>query len=429
MKYNSVIIGGGLAGFTCGLQILKAGLTCAVFSGGANALHFSSGSIDLLGRHPGLSVVYSPMEFLADFISAHPEHPYAKCGIDLITDSLHFFRRQISSQGLEFYSNGQNNHFHITALGGIKPTFLSPPTVFNDRIKAAFENRSPLAILTFEGFRDFQPALAAANLAKLPMFRDSQIITGRIKLPTPRDVTYAHPDLKSIDICRFMEEPQAPAELAKQIMQVAAPAHLVALPACLGLERHQQIVTELQDLTGKLIYESPTLPPSILGLRLDQALKKQFTDLGGILISGDRVIGGEIMTGRLDHIHTRNYGRARIKADSFVLAPGSFFSGGLTSFVGQVSEPIFDLAVEFDANRSNWSSPKFLDPSGHAFLSFGLHTDRDLRPRNRQGQIISNLYCAGAVLAGYDPIREGTGGGVAIATGYKAARQIIGRQA
>ena len=30
-------------------------------------------------------------------------------------------------------------------------------------------------------------------------------------------------------------------------------------------------------------------------------------------------------------------------------------------------------------------------------------------------------FCAGSVLAGYDPFSEGSGGGVAIATGYRAA--------
>ena len=98
MIYDCLIIGGGISGLTCGIRCSAAGLNCAILSSGMSSLHFSSGSIDLMGYDGDHRGVYEPFEYLESFIASHPRHPYAKCGTSGIRDALFFLRDQLSAE-------------------------------------------------------------------------------------------------------------------------------------------------------------------------------------------------------------------------------------------------------------------------------------------------------------------------------------------
>ena len=424
--YDCVVIGGGLAGLTCGLKCQAEGLSCAVISSGMSALHFSSGSVDLLGHHPGREVVFSPMDILPDFMKTNPEHPYVKCGPDDIVEAMDFFRREIDTQGNRLFSNNRFNHFHITAVGTLKPTFFSPASVFTHEIKTVFEKKPCIAIMNIKGFRDFHPVLAAANLNRHKLFSHCPITCAEIELPGQKSMAYGTADMRSVDVARILDAATDLRDAAAAITAAAGKADIVALPAFLGLSRYSEILDELRRTTDRLIYEIPTLPPSILGMRLDNAIKSRFTARGGIFIASETIESGTVENDRVVSVHTRNQ-EDDIRAACYVLASGSFFSKGLVSRYGRMTEPVFGCRLEIPPDCTALAAKKFFSSKSHDFLRAGVKTDENLAPETPSGRTISNLYCAGAVLSGYNPVSEGSGGGVAIATGYKAAKQIVDR--
>ncbi|OOF07897.1 hypothetical protein BZG79_13015, partial [Salinivibrio sp. MA427] len=48
IHYDIAVIGGGIAGYTAAIRALEAGKKTVMISAGQSALHFSSGSIDVL---------------------------------------------------------------------------------------------------------------------------------------------------------------------------------------------------------------------------------------------------------------------------------------------------------------------------------------------------------------------------------------------
>ena len=70
MRFDTVIIGGGLAGLVAGISLQQAGRSTAIVSTGQNALHFFSGSFESMKEAPerltalfagaGIRVHYNP---------------------------------------------------------------------------------------------------------------------------------------------------------------------------------------------------------------------------------------------------------------------------------------------------------------------------------------------------------------------------------
>lgn len=118
MKFDTVIIGGGLSGMVCGIRLLEAGRSCAIISQGQSALHFSSGSFDLLGTMPDGTETDDPISGIKALEKISGSHPYAVIGMELCekyaeeTPVHAAFRRytrsgQLPQKPLQNHSHGQ----------------------------------------------------------------------------------------------------------------------------------------------------------------------------------------------------------------------------------------------------------------------------------------------------------------------------------
>ena len=422
MKFDSIVIGGGMAGLSAALRLAEAGQKTLLMASGQSALHFSSGSVDLLESEG------DPRAALPAFMAEHPDHPYSKVGLASIEASLADLQRHCALQGLPLFRQ-ERNHQRLTPIGTLKSTWLSPETC-----ACVTEAPAPdvLLLATLEGFRDFHPALAAANLATHSRFAHSRILTGEIRLPQLAAFSRNPHEFRSADIARLFDKQQhdkqdlltdLAREIGRMVQECGEPGcrHIV-LPACLSLGLVGPRLAELEQRTGCTIKEVATMPPSLIGMRMQEALKRRVMTLGGTFLTSERVLGARYDGDRVIGVHSQNGDDQLFEANHFVLASGSFFSRGLESRLGGIREPIFDADVLSLPERDAWAGRRLFDH--HPFMGFGVKTDDQLRVL-RGGTPLANLYGAGSVLAHYDPVREGSGSGVAVATGWQAAGHIL----
>ena len=422
MKFDNIVIGGGMAGLSAALRLVEAGQKTLLMASGQSALHFSSGSVDLLESEG------DPRTTLPAFMAAHPDHPYSKVGMENIEASLADLQRHCAEQGLPLVHN-ETNHQRLTPIGTLKRTWLSP-----DTCACVTDAPIPDALLlaTMEGFRDFHPALAAANLATHPRFAHCRVLTGEIRLPQLAEFSRNPHEFRSADIARLFDKQTGGkhplvAELAREISRMVQESGVpdcrhIVLPACLSLGLVGPRLAELEQRTGCTIKEVATMPPSLIGMRMQEALKRRFMALGGTFLTSERVLGARYEGDKVIGVHSQNGDDQLFEADNFVLASGSFFSRGLESRLRGIREPIFDADVLSLEERDAWAGRRLFDH--HPFMGFGVKTDDKLRVL-RGGKPLTNLYGAGSVLAHYDPIKEGSGSGVAVATGWQAAGHIL----
>ena len=114
MKFNTVIIGGGLAGLTAGITLQKAGRSTAIVSTGQNALHFFSGTLESMEEAPqrvtdlfaeaGIALHYTPG------VRLMPMGTFKKAALSLEDISL-FPDPQIGHKALIVSFNGYHDFF------------------------------------------------------------------------------------------------------------------------------------------------------------------------------------------------------------------------------------------------------------------------------------------------------------------------------
>ena len=417
-----LIIGAGLTGLFAACTAAQAGLRVRVIAKGMGATHWHAGTIDVLGYLPGApQIPQEPVANWSQVVSELPAaHPYRLLGVDATAAALDEFQRLTTAVGLPYQRAGATgqNQLLVSPVGAGRPVYLAPMAQQAGNLAA----ERPLLIVGLSGIQDFYPALIAENLQKRGHRARSATV--------PLGLLTERRDNGPLQLARLLDRPTAQARLAEMVADIAAAGTRLGLPAALGLDNHARLIAQLQAASaGGSVFEIPTLPPSVPGMRLDKALRAHLQGLGVRIETGMEVSGVQTAGRRIQWVETETGSRPlRHSARNYLLATGGILGGGIRGdHSGRVVETVFDLPLTVPQARAQWLRPLFLDTRGHPIFQGGVAVNAQLRPLDADGApVYENLWAAGAILAHTDPIRERSREGIAIATGYAAARQIAG---
>lgn len=416
MKFDTVIIGGGLAGMTCGIRLAEAGQKCAIISQGQSAIHFSSGSFDLLGHLPDGTAVTDPLAAMGELEKTAPGHPYVKIGKDLCGRYALLVPEMLRKAGIPVVGDCRKNHYRITPMGKSKATWLTMDGYFTTEYpdKLPFKK---ICIVNVEGFLDFYPEFIAEEFRKIGV----TCTFGCVNMPDLEHIRKNPSEMRSANIARVFDRESNLDTLATRIVELASDCDAVILPAIIGIGRSDSFEV-LKSKVGVPLFLLPTLPPSIPGIKAQQALQRYFRSLGGEYFLGDTVTSGDYENGCVKQIYTENHGSMPFQAKHFVLASGSFFSKGLVASPDRILEPFFGSDTVYVPERTDWYAQRFFDKQ--RYQSFGVSTNSQLQILVG-GSPVANLYCAGAGLPGFYPVQEECGAGVSLLSAFYVADQIL----
>ncbi len=412
MKFDTIIIGGGLTGLTTGIKLAEHGEKCAIVSSGQSALHFFGGSFDLLGNIKGKEV-RNPLESIK---SLSPQHPYSRIGIDNISQLANEASQLLTRAGINVSGKAELNHYVLTPMGTLKPTWLTLNEFdcFEENFTFPWEKAT---IFNFKGFLDFHALFAKDGLKKLGIHVD--IINIAMK---QLDAIRQNPsEMRSTNIAKVFEKKDTLSELAQKINELSIEVDAVILPSVFGL-LNKNVVDDLKAKINKQVVLIPAIPPSVPGIRSQILLRNRFQKLGGTYFLGDQVENGTLLNNHIQDIHTTNHGNIKLVADRFVLASGSFYSKGIIATPHKIYEPIFDLEIDGGNDRSEWVEDNFFN--SQPFMSYGVKTDEKFRAL-KNNTPIENLFVAGSILGGTNPSQEGSGAGICLLSSLYVADKIL----
>ena len=418
-----VVIGAGLAGLTAAIAAAESGASVHVLAKGLAATHWGPGGIDVAGI-PAASTPRDGIHRLAE----QPGHPYAFLGDD-VAAALDWIRPHLAAGGVEYVGDLDTPLQLVpTSIGGTRLAAILPAGQAAAVSPWAAGER--LIICGIAGFKDFWPEAIAASLSRDRIWKGGN----RPAVVTP--VTVVLPglagrrNLNAPEIARRFDDPAWRAKaidaIARAMASVPGSGGRVALPAVLGIREHAAVLVAMQQRLPAAPFEMPLVPPSVPGMRLYNALRAAVLRAGGRVQIGEMIErvehDGRRVTAVVSAAAARTY---TVRTGALVIATGGIAGGGLVADRdGRIEEPLLGLPVEAPP-VDEWLSMDAFDPAGHPLEKAGIRTDAEQRPVAADGaSLFDNVRVAGSLLAGQRYIRERCGDGVALTSGWRAARSL-----
>lgn len=413
MKFDTIIIGGGLSGLVCGLELQRHGVSCAIVSAGQNAMHFSSGALQLLSYRKDGSVIEDPLAAMEELDEGHP---YSKIGPENMRRHVAGIKEKFRSWGIDLQGRPDRNGWQLTHLGQIRPAWLG----FEDTTLAPSADSRPgrkALIVNFDGYLDFHTAFLARTLERL----GTEPVCLNLRMQEMERLRTSATEMRSVNIARVLEDGQTLLKLTERLRSALKDEDVLLLPAVFGIRGTESLDRIRRELPVRTIFIG-TMPPSVPGIRTQMKLKDSFVRSGGRIIAGDTVREVRMEQGRIRAVRTANLDDYELEAGHFILATGTFFSRGLRATPHQIVEPLLNLDIDCLEGRENWYDREFF--KSHRYLGFGVRTDREFRP-SIAGKTVENLHAVGSILSGFNPIDTGCGGGVSVFTAIAVAEKLI----
>jgi glycerol-3-phosphate dehydrogenase subunit B len=423
-----VVIGAGLAGLTAAARLAEAGADVTLVAKGHASTHWAAGGIDVAAPQGA----HTPAEGVTR-LAADEGHPYATLGDD-VAPAVAWLMDRLAASGLPYTGRLETPIRRVpTAIGGTRRVAIVP-----EAQAAALRPWDPDEVLVVAGpagFKDFWPAAVADSLAREAVWhgadRPAHVRAVSVDLPGLRDRN----NLNALALANRFDDPARRADDLERIARAVATAAggrpgRVALPAVLGLDGHAEAWADARARLPLDPFEVPLVPPSVPGIRLWRALRAMIRLSGGRVQVGESVHRIEVVRKRVVAVEMEAATRVhRIRTEAVVLATGGIAGGGLVATVdGRLVEPLLGLHVDapdFDA----WLLREALDPGGHPIEAAGIRTDHRLHPLDpvTGKPALANVLVAGALLGGQRALRERSGDGIAIASGWRAAAELTPR--
>ena len=411
LHYDAVVIGAGVAGLTAATRLAESGARVCVLAKGVGSTHLAPGTVDVLAYDP--ERVQDPAGALPEFVAKHPEHPYALIGVERIAPALDWFKAKIDAGPQPSYAyvgDLSRNHLLPTAVGAVRPSTLVPETM----AVGDGGNSAPVCVVGVPVLRDFHASLCAANLQR------AGIEARAVQL----DVDVGRAEANSLVLARRFDDQAFRAAFAARLVSLLRAEERVGMPAILGLKDPHGVWSELQERLGHQVFEIPTLPPSAPGIRVYNTLNAALRAAGGRIVLGAEVVGSEREGDRVTEVRSHASGRDHVyRANWIVLAAGGFASGAM--MLGsdwQARDTVLGLKLTGvpAPDQPRFAGDYFADqPMARA----GVAVDASLVAEGTE-----NVLVAGASLPGAEPWREGSGDGIALASGHFVAQSISERE-